>query len=290
MTPTTSSTSTRTSTREAEGGPNSVSTRTGLETVDPPTSEIPCCCKGFSLVVCRGIDDHGQRLSRFAASPRGGPVCQVPPRLGSQGDRSPVPRRAGDSVCVAVRAVGRCPSVRFLTLSPGFRGIDERRRPSRGGPPVRSAKRPPSARVAGRPLAGPPPGGRPRLCGGPCGWQVSLGSVSYAHPPVSGGSTSAAGRVEGVRQCVAARCPLDSGRRATACRSPADRETAFVWPSPVCGVGHPAVQSRGHQLDDAPLAHPEVNRDLAGFDPNLLIRRSSSEVRGRPQSSTRPSA
>jgi hypothetical protein len=90
-------------------------------------------------------------------------VCggQVPPRLGSQGDRSPVPRRAGD------RVGGRPYGPQASTQSPGLRGIDERRRPSRGGPCGPVCQAAPSARVAERPLAGPPRSGRQRLYGRP---------------------------------------------------------------------------------------------------------------------------
>ena len=153
-------------------------------------------------MVCRGIDDHGPRLSRFAASATRRSGLPGAPSVRSLAGRSP------ETAWVAVRTVRRCPSVRFLTLiprfpgdrrapeaesrgpygpvrqaapfgsgrratarrspagretafvwrsvrlagvprfgflrsSPGFRGIDERRRPSRGGPAVCGGQVPP---------------------------------------------------------------------------------------------------------------------------------------------------
>ena len=176
-----------------------------------------------------------------------GPVCQAAPsaRVAGRPLAGPPPsgRQRG---WPSVRLAG-VPRFGFLRSSPGFRGIDERRKPSRGGPAVCGGQVPP--RLGSQGDRSPVP----RRAGDSVCVAVRTVRRPLRNPPVSGGSTSAAGRVEGVRQCVATRCPLGSGRRATARRSPAERETAFVWPSPVCGVGHPAVQSRGHQLDDRPL-------------------------------------
>ena len=142
-----------------------------------------------------------------------------------------------------------------------------------GAPSVRSlAGRSPVPRGAGDSV-----GGRP------------YGSPVSTQSPGFRGSTSAGGRVEGVRQCVAARCPLGSGRRATARRSPAERETAWVAVHTVRRLlGNPPVSggstsAAGRVEGDPPVrsAKRPPRLGLQG-DRSPVPRRAGDSVGGRP--------
>jgi len=59
-------------------------------------------------------------------------------------------------------------------------------------------------------------------------WPSTRLAGFYAIPRSPGDRRAPQAESRGAGQCVAARCPLGSGRRATARRSPAERETAWV--------------------------------------------------------------
>jgi hypothetical protein len=183
-----------------------------------------------------------------------------PPRFGHWRDarRSPAER---ETACVAVRTVDR-----FLRNPPVSGGSTSAAGRVEGDPPVRSAKRPP--RLGSQSDRSPVP----RRAGDSVGVAVRTVRRLLRNPPVSGGSTKAGGRVEGVRQCEAARCPLGSGRRATTRRSPAERETAF---GPVEGV---------RQC----VAVPGLRRRPGGPEPRSPIGRQTTTWDGASETRTSP--
>jgi len=184
-------------------------------------------------VVCRGIDDHGPRLSRFAASATRRSGLPGAPSVRSLAGRSP------ETAWVAVRTVRRCPSVRFLTLIPRFPG--DRRAPEAESRGSGSVWRPgaPSARVAGRPLAGPPPSGRQRLVqsrgpyGPVCQVPPRLGSQGDRSPVPRRAGDSVCMAVPGLRRRppggpeprspIERRTTSDAGSHRALWRLPGDR-------------------------------------------------------------------